>query len=242
MIEKIVSPGDRVELKSIYDSILSGVTEGAKTYKSKVYDIKNEDHFELVMPFEGTKLVLLPIDGEYDVCFFSKGGVYRATLRIIDRKKDDTGIYVIIAELTGNLHKFQRREYYRFNCLVDMQARTLTEEEVGNIRKGFPRRVMDAPMEKGIIVDISGGGARFISEVGYEENSDIRMDFALSIMGRDKPFELVAQVLYCKKMENKPGSFENRVKFEYINSSTREEIIKYIFDEERRNRKNSKGV
>jgi c-di-GMP-binding flagellar brake protein YcgR len=123
-----------------------------------------------------------------------------------------------------------------------MQARTLTEEEVGNIRKGFPRRVMDAPMEKGIIVDISGGGARFISEVGYEENSDIRMDFALSIMGRDKPFELVAQVLYCKKMENKPGSFENRVKFEYINSSTREEIIKYIFDEERRNRKNSKGV
>jgi c-di-GMP-binding flagellar brake protein YcgR len=242
MIEKIVSPGDKVELKSLFATTLQDDSEGAKTHKTKVYDIQNEDHVEIVMPFEGTKLVLLPIDGEYDVCFFSKGGVYRTTLRVIDRKKDDVGIYILIAELTGNLHKFQRREYYRFNCLVDMKARTLTEEEIENIKKGFHRRVMDAPMQKAVIVDISGGGARFVSETEYEENSNIRMDFALSIVGRDKPFELVANVLYCKKMENKPGYFENRVKFEYINSSTREEIIKYIFDEERRNRKNSKGI
>jgi c-di-GMP-binding flagellar brake protein YcgR len=193
------------------------------------------------MPFEGTRLVLLPIDGEYEVCFFAKGGVYRTTVRIVDRLKNE-GIYILVTELTSNLHKFQRREYYRFNCVVDMMARTLTEEEMDNIKKGFPRRVMDAPMDKGIIVDISGGGARFVSDTEYQENDDLKMRFNLSIMGVERPFELIAQVLYSKKMENRPGYFENRVKFEYINSATREEIIKYIFDEERKNRKNSKGV
>jgi c-di-GMP-binding flagellar brake protein YcgR len=240
MIEKFISPGDKLEMKSVFGSELNS-PEGAKTYRTKVHDIQGEGHLEIVMPFEGTKLVLLPIDGEYDVCFYAKGGVYRTTVRIIDRLKNE-GIYILVTELTSNLHKFQRREYYRFNCIVDMQARTLNEEELDNIRKGFFRRVMDAPMEKGIIVDISGGGARFVSETQYQEDEDLMMRFKLSIMGMDRPFELVAKVLYSKAMENRPGSFENRVKFEYISSSTREEIIKYIFDEERKNRKNSKGI
>jgi c-di-GMP-binding flagellar brake protein YcgR len=241
MIEKIVSPGDKVEMKSLFESRLSNSEEEPKVFKTKVHDIQGEGHIEIVMPFEGTKLVLLPVDGEYDVCFFAKGGVYRTTLRVTDRQKNE-GIYILVAELTSNLHKFQRREYYRFNCLVDMKARTLCEEEITNIRNGFPRRVMDAPMNKAIIVDISGGGARFVSDTEYEENSDLLMDFSLSIMGVDRPFELVAKLLYSKKIENRPGYFENRVKFVYINSATREEIIKYIFDEERKNRKNSKGV
>jgi c-di-GMP-binding flagellar brake protein YcgR len=241
MIEKIISPGDKVEMKSVFESTLIDNPEGAKVYKTKIHDIRDDGHVEIVMPFEGTRLVLLPIDGEYEVCFFAKGGVYRTTVRIVDRLKNE-GIYILVTELTSNLHKFQRREYYRFNCVVDMMARTLTEEEMDNIKKGFPRRVMDAPMDKGIIVDISGGGARFVSDTEYQENDDLKMRFNLSIMGVERPFELIAQVLYSKKMENRPGYFENRVKFEYINSATREEIIKYIFDEERKNRKNSKGV
>jgi c-di-GMP-binding flagellar brake protein YcgR len=60
-------------------------------------------------------------------------------------------------------------------------------------------------------------------------------------MDIDKPFDIMAKVIYSKKIENRPGYFENRVKFEYITKTTREEIIKYIFDEERKNRKNSKG-
>jgi c-di-GMP-binding flagellar brake protein YcgR len=56
-------------------------------------------------------------------------------------------------------------------------------------------------------------------------------------MDVDRPFLLLANILYSKKIENRPGHFENRVKYEYISNSTREEIIRYIFDEERKNRK-----
>jgi c-di-GMP-binding flagellar brake protein YcgR len=174
------------------------------------------------------------------VCFFAKGGVYRTTIKIIDRQKND-GLYILVTELTSNLHKFQRREYYRFNCIVDMKARKLIEQELATIESGIIERVDGLPMSNGIIVDISGGGARFVSTEEFEEGCDIYMDFSLSIMDIDKPFDIMAKVIYSKKIENRPGYFENRVKFEYITKTTREEIIKYIFDEERKNRKNSKG-
>lgn len=70
MIEKFISPGDKIELKSTVSVVLPDGTEGVKTYKSSVYDIQDDGRLELVMPMEQTKLVLLPVDGEYDVCFF----------------------------------------------------------------------------------------------------------------------------------------------------------------------------
>jgi len=42
-------------------------------------------------------------------------------------------------------------------------------------------------------------------------------------------------------MPRKNGEYETRVKFLAIDATTREEIIKYIFDEERKIRKNGKG-
>jgi c-di-GMP-binding flagellar brake protein YcgR len=240
MIEKFISPGDKLEMKSIHDTLSQEGAREPKTYKTKVHDIKAGGRLEIMMPFEGTKLVLLPIDGEYEVCFFAKGGVYRTTIKIIDRQKND-GLYILVTELTSNLHKFQRREYYRFNCIVDMKARKLIEQELATIESGIIERVDGLPMSNGIIVDISGGGARFVSTEEFEEGCDIYMDFSLSIMDIDKPFDIMAKVIYSKKIENRPGYFENRVKFEYITKTTREEIIKYIFDEERKNRKNSKG-
>lgn len=39
MIEKFISPGDKVEMKSTVNVVLPDGTKGIKTYKSSVYDI-----------------------------------------------------------------------------------------------------------------------------------------------------------------------------------------------------------
>jgi c-di-GMP-binding flagellar brake protein YcgR len=236
MVEKFVSPGDKVEMRSMVDSVLPDGSQGVKVYNSKVYDLKDDDHIEILMPMEHTKLVLLPVGVEYDVCFFAKGGIYRTTVRITDRQKED-GMYIIIGELTSNLHKFQRREYYRFNCIVDVEARLLSDEEADSIDEGNPNVDYTLPMVDAVIVDISGGGARFLSTTPFVEGKEVILKFKLSILDVDRPFLLTANILYSKKIENRPGYFENRVKFEYISNTTREEIIRYIFDEERKNRK-----
>lgn len=240
MIEKFISPGDKLELKSTVSVVLPDGTEGVKTYKTSVYDILEDGLLALVMPMEHAKLVLLPIDGEYDVCFFTHGGMYRADVRIADRQKIN-GIYILVVELISNLHKFQRREYYRFNCVVDMTVRELTRAEADAFASGKLDRIPEKNMARGVIVDISGGGTRFVSRQQFNEYGIVLMRFELSIMGRERPFELAAKVIYSREIANRAGEYENRVKFEFIDTMTREEIIKYIFDEERKNRKNGKG-
>ncbi len=236
MIEKFISPGDKVEMKSTVNVVLPDGTKGIKTYKSSVYDILDEGRLEIVMPKDRTKLVLLPVDGEYDVCFYTHGGMYRADVRIIEIQKIN-GIYVLVTEMISNLHKYQRREYYRFNCIIEMMAREMTKKETDIYAEGLAELLPQSDMIRGVIVDISGGGARFVSRQLFRESSMILMRFELPILDTEKSFLLVGRVIYSSEIVNRANEFENRVKFELIDSVTREKIIRYIFNEERKNRK-----
>ena len=236
MIEKFISPGDKVEMKSTVNVVLPDGTKGIKTYKSSVYDILDEGRLEIVMPKDQTKLVLLPVDGEYDVCFYTHGGMYRADVKIIEIQKIN-GIYVLVTDMISNLHKYQRREYYRFNCIIEMMAREMTKKETDIYAEGLAELLPQSDMIRGVIVDISGGGARFVSRQLFRESSMILMRFELPILDMEKSFLLVGRVIYSSEIVNRANEFENRVKFELIDSVTREKIIRYIFNEERKNRK-----
>ena len=154
-------------------------------------------------------------------------------VRIIERRKVD-GIYVFVVELISNLHKYQRREYYRFNCVIDMGIKKMTKQEIDAYIQGMVYLVPDREMIRGVIVDISGGGARFVSRQRFDEDSYILMKFKLTVLEREKLFLLAAKIIYSNEIENRENEYENRVKFEFIDTTTREEIIKYIFDEERK--------
>lgn len=240
MIEKFVSAGDKIEMKSTVDVVLPDGTRGIRLYKTSVYDVLDDGKLEIVMPMEQSRLVLLPVGGEYDVCFFSHGSMYRADVRIVDRQKIN-GTYIILAEMLTNLHKYQRREYYRFNCIIEMETRELSKEEIEAFKEADGAVMEEKEMNRGVIVDISGGGLRFVSRRLYECGSIILLSFKLPIANSEKSFTLAAQLILSKEIENRMDEYENRVKFVYINNQTREEIIKYIFDEERKNRKNGKG-
>ena len=88
MLTKYVKPGDKIELQTVERSILGSVSD-KKAYSSKVYDVISDEQFEILMPMEKTKLILLPVDGEYDVCFYTRQGLYQCYVRIVDRYKSD---------------------------------------------------------------------------------------------------------------------------------------------------------
>ena len=92
MLTKLILPGEKIELQSMEKSILGSASD-KKSYISRIYDVLSDDQFEVLMPMEQTKLILLPVDGEYDVCFYTKQGLYQCYVRIADRyKKDNTYI------------------------------------------------------------------------------------------------------------------------------------------------------
>lgn len=238
MLSKFVKVGDKIELQALdkgADTSQSG--EQQKTYHSEVITILSEDSLEIAMPMEQTKLILLPVDGEYDLIFYTDGNLYQCFARIVDRYKSNN-VYILVVELISNLRKYQRREYYRFSCVLEMNARTLQEEEIQAIEeKALFELQPNLPIKRSVIVDISGGGLRFISSQRYEPNSLIYCGYQLLKGGNRKQYDVVGQVLAVKELENKPGTFEHRVQYYNLDVHTREEIIKFIFEEERKSRR-----
>ena len=236
MLSKFIVNGNRIELQSL-DKGKGNEEIDTKVYVSRVLDILSEDSLEIEMPIEQSKLILLPIDSEYDVVFYGETGLYQCYARIVDRYKSNN-VYILVLELTSDLRKFQRREYYRYSCAIEMSTRVLTEEEIQAIEKKEPYELkLGLPLQTNIIVDISGGGIRFTSEEKYETGSLLYCTYPLVVRGERKQYEVLGKILSVKKIENKPGVLEYRMEYFNLNVNIREEIIRFIFEEERKSRK-----
>ena len=245
MLSKFVNVGSRVDLISIERVKYDNAEDNKKVYETKVYDILSDDRIEVLMPMEQSKLILLPVDSEYDVNVYEGKLLYQFDARIVDRYKSNN-VYIIVLELTSNIRKIQRREFYRFSCALDMGSRELEQEEVEAVEKRD--KSTDAvslngtiPLRRAIIVDISGGGIRFISNYKYDKDQLIYCKYNLNFDTGKKEYCLVGKVLAVKEVEHKPGTFEHRVQYMDINMEEREEIIRYIFQEERKNRRKESG-
>ena len=242
VLSKYIEPGNRIQLQKIMRLKEEDDDGHRKTYDSQVIDIISDDRIEISMPFEKTKLVLLPVDGEYNLFFYTQGGLYQCYARVVDRYKNNN-VFSVLMDLTSNLRKYQRREYYRFSCALEMNSRTLEEQEIRAIeidRKDILKP--ELPLQTSVIVDISGGGLRFVANYAYEKESTIMCKYTLWISGESKEFRLFGKVLSVKEVENRPGIFEHRVQYVHMDDDNREEIIKYIFDEERKTIKKQKGM
>ena len=140
----------------------------------------------------------------------------------------------------SDLHKDQRREFYRFNCALEMKFRVLSEEEVKTFEDSDfldDPVIEDKPMKRGIIVDISGGGLRFAADHTIKEGSTILCRYKLEPGDAAKEYEVLGKILGSKPSQNREDIFEHRVQFVNIYDEAREEIIRFIFETERKIRR-----
>lgn len=239
-MEKFIVPGQRIDLRAVMRTKITGETKEVKTYTTKVYDILSEDRLELLMPMEQTKLILLPTDAEFEMYFFTDNGMYQCVGRVMDRYKSNN-VYLLMMELSTNLRKYQRREFYRFSCSLEMDTRNLADQEIVAVEKKKTYLVPGLPLKHSVIVDISGGGLRFISDFKYDKDSLIYCRYSLFVRGGEKTYEIIGKILDVIEIPGRRGEYEHRVKYQNLDNETREEIIQFIFEEERKNRKREKG-
>lgn len=241
MLSEYVLPGTKMEMQLVERVKYVDEAEKKKIYQTSVYDVLSDDRLEIYMPLEKSKLILLPVDSEYELYFYTTGGLYQCFARVLDRYKTDKK-YILLMELTSNLRKFQRREYYRLSCALEMSARPLEKEEIKAIEQNEKYLVPGLPLTRSIIVDISGGGIRFVGDYAYEPENLICCKYHLLVDGRDKEYTLIAKIISVRELEGKSGLYEHRAQYININTMDREEIIRFIFEEERKSRKREKGL
>ena len=237
MLADYISPGNRVELKATGKIWMDEDARTKQIYMSKILDITSDDRIEVLMPYEKGRLVLLPVDGEYNLCFYSNRGLFQCYSRIVDRYRSDN-IYVLVLDLTSELQKLQRREYYRFSCALELKSRLCSREELEAFEMNRSYLVTPGTnLQRSVVVDISGGGLRFVANFKYDEGSTIYCSYRLPGNVSDKDYEMICHVLKAQELENRPGLYEHRIQYIYIDETSREDIIHFIFEEERKIRK-----
>lgn len=245
-VSEIIQVGDKIEIRVAQEVDLALKNhEAVHMYRSQVLDMKENGDLQIAMPTEGGKLALLSLGLRYEFLFFSRGGVYRAAGQIRERYKKDN-IYMLDIELKSDLEKFQRREYFRYPCILEFLYYKIPKEAVEvetlqDIYDMIRDDYLAGNTTLGKIMDLSGGGLRFRTEEKLEVGADLLLELHLKNERIDKRYNLVAEVISCRKMENgRDMRFEARAKFLIKDERIREEIIHYIFEEERKTRQRGK--
>lgn len=91
-------------------------------------------------------------------------------------------------------------------------------------------------------MDISGGGIRFVGDYCYEPDSLVCCKYNLATDGKSKEYTLISKILTARELPDRPGLYEHRAQYIHIDTAEREEIIRFIFEEERKHRKREKGI
>lgn len=251
MISKVLKVGDRIELKTIYQARI--IQKETKTYTSQVMDILDELRMNIAVPIEGGHLVPLEIGTRYEMTFMTTSGIYMCKCEVKNRLKQNN-LYFLAVEIISELKKDQRRQYFRLEKIIPMKFRVVSEMEQKlndylekkAYRDDREKRIAIEKLEElkkdfynATIVNVSGGGLKFTSGFGVDNTSIIYVNFAFD---DGSNIEADARIIGVGNPINDPKKFEYRVEFIRIKKETRENIVRYVFSEERKQRQKESGL
>lgn len=232
--------GDKVDMRSV-DAINRAEKSGEKVpvLATQVIDIINERTVIVAMPYEMGRMILLDLRESYELVFYTDLGLYRAVAVVTSRRKENN-IFSATMTFQTSLAKYQRREYFRLQCIIGVQYYTVpeelvkkrTEEELFALVEN--NEELSKTEKNGVVVDLSGGGARFITSDTVAEDTWLAMKLPIINETTNELYMLPGRVVMCREAGNAPGRFETRFEFVIHTSKIRDTIIRYIFEEDRK--------
>jgi len=254
MLAKVIAAGDKAEVLK-WDNT-SGEEKAPSVLVSKVLETPEENTLKIAMPMSKTHTIPLRVGEVYDMRFYTQTGTYSCTGRVSGRYMENS-IGVLVIEIFSTLEKVQRRQFFRVECIVDIQLHVLSVEELQEL-ESYDQQKKAEPMdgaelmmakigsrkevwEQGIITDISGGGARFTTRSPLPEESTLFLSIELEQKNEIKEHQVFARLIASTEVEKRPGFYENRVQFIHLKAAEREEIIRFVFDEDRKRLKRERG-
>jgi c-di-GMP-binding flagellar brake protein YcgR len=253
MLQEVLSIGDKIDIKPIGRN--GKPVAGARTYVSQLVDFVDPDVINIAAPIVLGRTIPLQVGESFNLCFYTEKGLYRCNALVLSNHRENKTIITVV-RITTNLEKFQRREYYRLECIYDIEYRSIPLEEQilekklkdNNYRNAEERaeismklQEMDKEWKTASITDISGGGAKFTSESPLHNGDKIRMRLSFINSPGNKNMIICALVIATGRILTRTGVHEHRVQFDSIPQKDREVLIKYIFEQERKRMRNDKG-
>ena len=233
-MNEMIGIGNKIEMQRM-DS--EGVVSD-KLFTSKILDIREAGILQIAMPIDEGHMVPLAVNDRYYVWCYCKQGLY-VFEGIIRARYKENGLYFMDFSMETEAKKIQRRAYYRYSCKIGVQYRIVPEDEEDAL-------TLDEyelqEWKKAIMLDLSGGGIKMVANDKLEEGSLIQIRFYLPEGDELKGYTLYASLIKSSVTENNRNLYELRSEFQRIGEREREDIIRYIFEEERKQRAKEKGM
>ncbi|WZL74863.1 PilZ domain-containing protein [Clostridiaceae bacterium 35-E11] len=209
--------GERIEIELIDSNI--GIKK--KQLTSQVMDKINDYTIFVATPIYHNVLFPITIGTTIKIKYFKKSiGMYVFTAEVIGRKNIQ-GLSYIKVKRTSDITRAQRRNFFRLEVLLNAQIKQLKPYDA-------EEKVINA-----LTKDISGGGTRIISKENLEVNSIVEIRVEME----QEPIVLKGKVIRCVSYEESDYNYESAIVFVNIHEKTREQIISFIFDYQRKMKK-----
>ncbi len=225
MLIQSIKPGDRVEITLPQDK------EDYNTYKSQVESILQDSRVIIMVPIYYGKLVKLKLGKGYDLLFFTNNGMVRFDATILKYVKQGD-FYFMIVNLDSEGEKIQRREFFRFPCIMPMKFSVLgtAEKILETDSKDKEQTGKNASFHDAIIKDISGGGLKFVTNVKVEDKYLIRSILILD----GEALVTIAKVLDSIYLPKLKLNYQYRCNFIGILPTEQDRIVQYIYNAQRK--------
>lgn len=253
MLSNLIEAGNKIDIQMLNHAELSSkMMDSPRIYKSQIIDIMENGDIEILMPTERGKLLLLSLGMRYEFIFYTQTGLYKAIGEIKERYKSDNKFLILVTFHTP-LSKYQRREYYRLEYLMDMSFYVIprkiaeldsAEEILEKVKEEISENKDSAYSPySGTMIDISGGGIRLRMDSKFEGQVFLLLFIKLGKEDFALEYPVLGHVISCDKVEEAYSKYELRIEFLFKDNDAkiREEIIKFIFAEQRKKRNNGKG-
>ncbi|NLK07724.1 MAG: flagellar brake protein [Firmicutes bacterium] len=221
MISDVIKINERVEIE---------VTRRGKpeVYPSRIESLEDSGIL-LAAPLRGGLVQPIPIGGEVKIVVPYQDSIYAFNTTVLARREGH--IPYILVRWPEELSQANRRGYFRLDVLLNMTYAILP--------KGVNKGELPIPNKSGLIKNLSGSGllAWIKNEHDLIHGSELLVDIHLPVASG----QVTARVVRKTTIPDDP---ENRIAvglhIEKIASKFRDEIIRYLFQEQRERR--SKGI
>lgn len=253
MLREVLTLGDKIDI-TLLDK-LGRPSQDGKTLVSKLMDFLDSDVISITTPFLNGRIIPMEIGEYYNLCFYTDKGLYQCRGVALNNHREDKSIMSVL-RITSNLEKFQRRQYYRLECIQDITYRIVSEEE-----EELEQRIAQNTIEnqellskciarldelrgdwhRGSMTDLSGGGVKFTSDQQHHPGDMLKLKLELISAETKRELTLDAVMVHSGIIVNRRDIFEHRAKYINIPVRDREELIRYIFEQERKRRKKERN-
>ena len=229
-----ITPGCRLDILEMDEK----ENKSNKTYKSSLYSVLDNDTIEATVPTVRARLIPLDREREFYFVFITDKGLLRTKGVVTDIYKRGN-FYLMKVHLNGHLSKYQRREFYRIDCMIPVIYQSLSDEQgkMKTVREA--EESLKKPESRsrvhgfGTIMDISGGGAKITSKLSLIDVPYVLLKFQMDVPGLEKmPVTVIAKVINSENIEG-VDLYCHRVRFMFRDSANQEKIVRFIFEKER---------